>query len=132
MGESNDIMKQYKELQDITHIVTQIEKLRVNIDVKLQNKRYPDQDILNVLADAMEDVAEITRIHPRNRDGLNLYTELRNGRIPIGACDNILLWQKETLNWVDHMESRRQIQALQEEVQKQAELIRKLLEKSTT
>ena len=84
MSNANDIMEQYKELQDITHIVTQIEKLRVNVDAKLRDKRYPDQDILDVLADAMEDVAGITRIHPQNGEGINIYTELRNGRIPLG------------------------------------------------
>lgn len=40
MSNANDIMEQYKELQDITHIVTQIEKLRVNVDAKLRDKRY--------------------------------------------------------------------------------------------
>ena len=128
MSNANDIMEQYKELQDITHIVTQIEKVRVKVDAKLRDKRYPDQDILDVLADAMEDVAGITRIHPQNGEGINIYTELRNGRIPLGLCEQILRWQKETLNWVDHMESRRQIQALQEEVQNQAELIQQLLD----
>ena len=128
MSNANDIMEQYKELQDITHIVTQIEKLRVNVDAKLRDKRYPDQDILDVLADAMEDVAGITRIHPQNGEGINIYTELRTGRFPLGLCEQILRWQKETLNWVDHMESRRQIQALQEEVQNQAELIQQLLD----
>lgn len=129
MSNANDMMGQYKELQDITHIVTQIEKLRVNIYAKLQDKRYPDQEILNVLADAMEDVAGITRIHPQNSEEMCIYAELRNGRLPTDLCDRIIKWQKETLNWVDHMESRRQIQVLQEEVQRQAELIQQLMDK---
>lgn len=129
MGNSNGIMGEYKELQDIMHIVAQIEKLRVAVYNKLQDKRYPDQEILNVLADAMEDVAEITRIHPQSSEETCIYSELRSGRIPIDLCDRISRWQKETLNWVDHMESRRQIQVLQEEVQRQAELIQKLMDK---
>ncbi len=35
-------MEQYNQLQEMIHIVTQIEKLRTNIYAKLQNKRYPD------------------------------------------------------------------------------------------
>ncbi len=122
-------MEQYNQLQEMIHIVTQIEKLRTNIYAKLQNKRYPDQEVLDVLADAMEEVAEITRIHPQNGEEVCIYTELRNGRIPDGLCNRIAGWQKETLNWIDHMESRRQIQGLQEEVQRQAELIQQLMDK---
>lgn len=129
MGNSNNFTEQYRELQDIMHIVTQVEKLRINIYNKLQNKRYPNQDVLNVLADAMEEVAEITKIHPQKKEEMCVYTELRSGRIATDLCDRILRWQKETLNWVDHMESRRQIQILQEEVHRQGELIQQLMDK---
>lgn len=116
-----------KQLQEVTHIVRQIEKLRVNIDAKLQQKRLPEQQVLEVLADAMEGVDEITKIHPHNGIWAHFYQDARQGRVSHGFCDKIEEWQRETLNWVDHMESRRLIHDLQEEVQRQTEMIQKLL-----
>lgn len=115
-----------KNLQEIIHVVGQIEKLRENISGKLENKRYPDQQVLDVLADAMDAVDEMTKIHSHRDGWQQIYTEFKQGRITEEVCNRISEWQKETLNWVDHMESRRQIQVLQEEVQKQSELIQKL------
>lgn len=114
------------QLQEITHIVGQIEKLRWNIDAKLQNKRLPERQVLEVLADAMEGVDEITRLHPKKGVWERFYQDARQGRVSTGFCDKIEEWQKETLNWVDHMESRRLIQILQEEVQRQAVLLKRL------
>lgn len=115
-----------KELQEIMHVVSQIEKLKQNISDKLEKKRYPDQQVLNVLADAMSAVDEITKIHPQSSGWAQIYCELYQGRISDNLCNKIYGWQKETLNWVDHMESRRLIQSLQEEMQRQSEVIQKL------
>lgn len=130
MDKISDTTEQNKDLQEIMHVVGQIEKLKQNISNKLDNKRYPDQQVLEVLADAMKAVDEITEIHPQNSGLTQIYAELNQGKIADNLCDKISEWQKETLNWVDywvkHIESRRLIQALQEEVQRQSELIQKL------
>lgn len=126
MNEKNDIREQYSKLQEVMHVVSQIEKLRLNIDNKLQNKRYPSQEVLDVLADAIAAIDETTRIHPRNGRWVQICDALRRGEIVEGLCDEISIWQRETLNWVDHMESRRLIQELQEEVHRQAEEISRL------
>lgn len=131
MDKISDTTEQNEELQEIMHVVSQIEKLKQNISIKLDNKRYPDQQVLDVLADAMRAVDEITKIHPQNSGWTQIYIELNQGKIADHLCDKISEWQKETLNWVDywveHMESRRLIRNLQEEVQIQSELIQKLM-----
>lgn len=127
MNGANGMVIETQKLQEIIHVVSQIEKLRESIINKLQNKRYPEQQILDVLADAMDAVDETTRIHPQKDGWARIYTEMKQGRITEEVCSRISEWQKETLNWVDHMESRRLIQVLQEEVQKQAEFIQKLM-----
>ena len=129
MSEVKDVMGQDGQLKEIMHIVSQIEKLKVSIQTKLQSKRYPAQEVLDVMADAMEEVDEITRIHSQSSGWMQIYEELRGGRIPDHLCDKLSGWQKDTLNWVDHMESRRLIHNLEEEVHRQAELIQQLMDK---
>lgn len=131
MDGAKDVMERNNQLKEIMHIVSQIEKLKVNIQTKLQSKRYPAQEVLDVMADAMEEVDEITKINSQSSGWMQIYDELRGGRIPDNLCDKISGWQKETLNWVDHMESRRLIQNLEKEVQRQGELIQKLLSAHT-
>lgn len=127
MSGTESTMAKYDQLKEIMHIVSQIEKLKVNVQTKLQSKRYPAQEVLDVMADAMQEVDEITRINSQSSGWIQIYDELRGGRIPDNLCDKISAWQKETLNWVDHMESRRLIRNLEKEVQRQGELIEKLL-----
>lgn len=123
---NNAIGADEQKLQEVTHVVEQIEKLRLNIDAKIQNKRLPEQQILEVLADAMEAVDETTKIHSKNSLWGQYYDDIRENRIPDDLVEKIARWQQETLNWVDHMESRRLIYILQEEVRRQAELLERL------
>lgn len=129
MSGTESAMEKHDQLKEIMHIVSQIEKLKVNVQTKLQSKRYPAQEVLDVMADAMQDVDEITRINSQSSGWIQIYDELRGGKIPDNLCDKISGWQKETLNWVDHMESRRLIHELEEEVHRQAELIQQLMDK---
>lgn len=43
MDKISDATEQNKELHEIMHVVSQIEKLKQNISSKLDNKKYPDQ-----------------------------------------------------------------------------------------
>lgn len=126
MEETKSIMEEYGKLHEVMHVVSQIEKLRLSIEDKLQNKRYPTQEVLDVLADAISTIDEITKIHPKNGRWVQICNGLKRGEIVEGLCDEISIWQRETLNWVDHMESRRLIRELQEEVHRQAEEINTL------
>lgn len=123
---NNAIGVDERNLQEVTHVVGQIEKLRLNIDAKIQNKKLPETQVMEVLADAMEAVDETTRIHSKNSLWGQLYDDIRKKRIPDDLVEKIARWQQETLNWVDHMESRRLIHILQEEVRRQAELLERL------
>lgn len=126
MEETKSIMEEYGKLHEVMHVVSQTEKLRLSIEDKLQNKRYPTQEVLDVLADAISAIDEITKIHPKNGRWVQICNALKRGEIVEGLCDEISIWQRETLNWVDHMESRRLIRELQEEVHRQAEEINTL------